>query len=387
VICPTCKQTAEFHGYRPLKPLSILGPISFRRAYYYCHRCGGLTPWDKEVGLTPKRLTPAAEELTTLAGTVSNSFAEAAEKVLPKMAALRLSESTAQRTSEAAGERLGQLLADKKVLGGPTAWNWHKDAHGRTCAYASIDATGVRQQAANGGSAEGRMPYVAMVFNPVPDLPVGHPHRLPGSAQMQARYLAGLYDLEELGLQLRRQAGQVGMNRAEQWIGLTDGGNGLENFLQTNFPRDPVLILDFWHATEYLADLAKALQPTDEDQREALMTAWCHTMKHQGGRAILAELEKLELPPRKPAARAQYETTIGYVRNNVHRMDYPTYLANGWCIGSGSVESACKTVVGQRLKLAGMRWGEPGTNEMCHLRALFRSDASQWDLFWSRSVN
>ncbi|MFO0968810.1 MAG: hypothetical protein U0793_24915 [Gemmataceae bacterium] len=62
---------------------------------------------------------------------------------------------------------------------------------------------------------------------------------------MHKRYLAGLYDLDELGLQLRRQGGQVGMNCAEQWIGLTDGGNGLESFLRRNFPRDLVLILDF----------------------------------------------------------------------------------------------------------------------------------------------
>jgi hypothetical protein len=387
VTCPACGQGAEFHGYRPLTPLSILGPISFRRAYYYCHRCGGTTPWDKVVGLTSKRLTPAAEELVSLAATVSNSFEEAAEKVLPKLAALRLSESAVQRATEAAGARLAQVLQDKKVLGGPTPWDWHQDALGRTCAYVSIDATGVPQQALGGGPAQGRMPYVAMVFNPVPELPVGSPHRPPPKASMKARYLAGLYELDVLGLQLRRQAGQVGMNHAEQWIGLTDGGNGLEEFLTKNFSRDLVLILDFWHASEYLSDLAKVVYPVDEEQRAAVMKRWCHTMKHQGGRAILSELESLELPSRKPAVRAQYETTLGYIRNNLHRMAYPTYLANGWCIGSGSIESACKTVVGQRLKLAGMRWREHGTNEMCHLRALLRSESSQWNLFWSRSIN
>jgi hypothetical protein len=339
------------------------------------------------VGLTPKRLTPAAEELTSLAGTISNSFAEAAEKVLPKMASLRLSESSVQRTSEAAGQRLGELLQKKNVLGGPTPWPWHRDARGQTCAYVGIDATGVPQQSPGGGLAEGRMPYVALVFNPVPELPKGCPYRPPANASMQARYLAGLYDLDELGLQLRRQAGQVGMNHAEQWIGLTDGGQGLENFLTVNFPRAIVLILDFWHASEYLADLAKLLVPNDLEQREALRTQWCHTMKQEGGRGIIATLEQLPLPPRKPAVREQYETTLTYLRNNVHRMDYPTYVANGWCIGSGSVESACKTVVNQRLKLAGMRWGEDGTDEICHLRALFRSEQRQWDLFWSRSLN
>jgi hypothetical protein len=387
VTCPTCGQTAEFHGYREKTPLSILGPIHLRRAYYYCHRCGGVVPWDQTVGLTPKRLTPAAEELVTLAGTVSNSFEEAAEKILPKMAALPLAETTVQRTSEAAGQRLREWRRRKKVLGGPQRWTWHRDARGRSCAYVSLDATGVAQQAPGGGRAEGRMPYVGVVFNPVPELPADCPFQPPAGARLQARYLAGLYDLDEMGLQLRRQAGQVGMNQAEQWIGLSDGGNGLENFLSRNFPRDLVVILDFWHAAGYLGDLAKALHPGDEERKEQTLAAWCHTMKHQGGQGIVTELEQLVLPPRKPALREQYETTMHYLRSNLHRMDYPTYLANGWCIGSGTVESACKTVVGQRLKLAGMRWGEDGTDEMCHLRALFKSEKDQWEAFWIRSIN
>jgi hypothetical protein len=341
--------------------------------------------------LTPKRLTPAAEELTTLAGTTGESFQEAAEKLLPKLASIRLCQSTVQRTSEAAGRRLRELLQKPKVFGGPTPWTWHRDARGKTCAYVSIDATGVRQQGPGGKAAEGRMPYVAMVFNPVPDLPAGHPHRLPATARMQARYLSGLYTLEELGVLLRRQAGQVGMDRAEQWIGLSDGGNGLENFLTTNFPG-PLehgtaleLILDFWHAADSLLKLAKAIHPSDEERRQELMTSWCHTMKHEGGARIVEELAKLQCAD-KPAVRAQHEETLGYLKNNVHRMDYPRYLANGWSIGSGAMESACKTVVGQRLKLSGMRWGEEGTDEMCQLRAIYRSEPNQWELFWARKT-
>jgi len=336
-------------------------------------------------------LTPAAEELTTLAGTTGESFQEAAEKLLPKLASLRVSESTVQRTSEAAGRRWRQWLQQQKVLGGPTPWTWHQDARGVRCAYVSIDATGVRQQAKGGKAAEGRMPYVAMVFNPVPDLPVGHAQRLPATASMQARYLCGLYSLEELGALLRRQAGQVGMNDAQQWIGLSDGGNGLEHFLRSNFPGPLAhgtaleLILDFWHAADSLLKLAKTIHPTEDAQRQTLLTSWCHTVKQQGGARIVAELEQFPLPD-KPTVRTQYEETLGYLKNNVHRMDYPRYLANGWSIGSGAMESACKTVVGQRLKLSGMRWGEKGTDEMCHLRALYRSEAKQWELFWARNT-
>jgi hypothetical protein len=78
---------------------------------------------------------------------------------------------------------------------------------------------------------------------------------------------------------------------------------------------------------------------------------------------------------------------IGYLERNAHWMEYPEYLARDWCIGSGAVESACKTVVGQRLKLAGMRWGEDGANAVCHLRALYRSEKGQWEAFWNREFS
>jgi hypothetical protein len=273
------------------------------------------------VGLTPKSLTPAAEQVTSMAGVACNSFGEGADHVLRTMAGLRLCESTVQRTAVAAGQRLGQLLADGKTLDFPQPWDWHRDAQGRTCAYVSIDATAVRQQAEDGGPAQGRMPYVAMVYNPVPELADDSPYRPASSATMQARYLAGLYELDELGVQLRKQAGQVGMDRAEQWIGLTDGGNGLENFIRTNFPRDVVLILDFWHAAEYLLELAKLIHPDDEAARQRLHHQWCHIMKQEGGPAIIAHLEQCALPLRKPSVRGKRAETLNYFRTNVHRME------------------------------------------------------------------
>jgi hypothetical protein len=328
--------------------------------------------------LTDRRLTPAAEQLVTLAGTLGESFEQAASAVLPRLAALRLSESTIERTTEDAGQRLGNLHAAGHTLGAESPWTWHRDAQGRTCAYLGIDATGVPQQGPGASAAPGRMPYVAMIYNPVPE---GAP------GKMQARYLAGLHDLDDLGLQLRRQAAQVGMEAAEVWLGLTDGGNGLENFVQQNFNRpDLVLILDFWHAAEDLGELARVWHAHDEAAAARQAAAWRQALKQQGGAAFLEELRALPLP-RGPAVRQKHQDVLRYFGNNVHRMDYPRYQAQGWQIGSGPVESACKTVVGQRLKLAGMRWGEDGTDAVCHLRALFQSTGRQWDAFWQPSVN
>jgi hypothetical protein len=257
------------------------------------------------------------------------------------------------------------------------------------------------------------MPYVVAVYNPVPEglpealaqpLPtpgyepvaetVASCDALPGPQKalprprMQARYIAGLLSLAALGLIVRRQAGQVGMEKAMQWIALSDGGSGLEEFLRQNFNRaDLVIILDFWHAASYLEALARALDPDDEDQRVARAQLWCHLMKHQGGAAILKVLQELELARSTKAVKQAHQEAVQYIQNNVHRMDYPHYLEQGWQIGSGPIESACKSVVGQRLKLAGMRWREYGTDNVCHLRALFKSDKDQWDAFWERHVN
>jgi hypothetical protein len=364
-----------------------MGPVQCERAYYYCGRCAhGVLPWDDRVGLTGRSFTPAAEKVVTLAGAVSDSFAEAAARVLPEMAGLDVAETTVQRTAEAVGERIGEHLRGGRTFGFAKPWAWRRDAQGHTCAYLSLDLTGVRQQAKDGGKAEGRMPYVAMVYNPVPELPAGSPYRPPPQAAMQARYLSGLYDLDELGLQLRKQAGQVGMDRAEVWIGLTDGGNGLEEFVRKNFSREPVLILDFWHAADHLAQLAQLLQPDDEGRRQALVTSWCHKLKHEGGQRLVEQLRAYPLP-RKKAVQAKHAEVVQYLTNNLHRTDYPRYVANGWLIGSGAVESACKTVVCQRLKQAGMRWREYGTDAMCHLRALFKSEPSQWQAFWQRQLN
>jgi len=46
----------------------------------------------------------------------------------------------------------------------------------------------------------------------------------------------------------------------------------------------------------------------------------------------------------------------------------------------GAMESGCKAVIGQRLKLSGMRWSEPGATGIMTLRC---QDASgRWDEIW-----
>jgi hypothetical protein len=99
-------------------------------------------------------------------------------------------------------------------------------------AYVSADATGVGMQGANAATADGRMAAVGMVWN------AGRPG--------QVRYVCGLAGgLKALGHPLRNQGGQVGMDRADRWVAISDGGAGIEDWLRDNFPRVEAVVLDF----------------------------------------------------------------------------------------------------------------------------------------------
>jgi len=74
------------------------------------------------------------------------------------------------------------------------------------------------------------------------------------------------------------------------------------------------------------------------------------------------------LQPTREAANKSIDELRTYLGNNLDRMDYPTYRAEGLRVGSGAVESANYHVTGERLKLQGKRWSELGAADMAVLR-------------------
>src|SRR5262245_44583841 len=200
VSCPHCHEPAACVALRGKSVVTLIGTVRLQRHYYHCPACRrGFCPWDAVLGLTPAALSPAADEVTCLAG-VQASFAEASAKTLPKLAGLHLGESTVERATEAAGQRVGAALAGGQTFGPKRDWAWHKDADGKAVAYLAADATGVAQQGPGGAEAEGRMANVAVIDNPVPDDPAAWAN--PAARRRpawHARYLASLGSFVEWG--------------------------------------------------------------------------------------------------------------------------------------------------------------------------------------------
>src|SRR5262249_10070503 len=328
--CPHCHESARFVGYRPKTVASLIGAVALERAYYHCRHCGhGAVPWDDVLGLDRAAATPGLREVICIAGAV-DSFAEAAAVVLRKMAGVRVGASTVQRTGEATGRAIGARLAAGETSGAARDWAWHKDAEGKTCASVSLDLTGPGMQGPGASAAEGRMTAVGMIYNPVPEDRDRWAEPRGRAPCFQARYGAGLGGQGALGGPLRGQAAPGGLGRAGRWIAVCDAGSGLEGLLEVNFPRVEAVILDFYHAAEHLGDLGRALHPTDEAARAGWYEGWCHRLKHEGGRAVLDALRRMEPDGRESVRRGAGGGAGGSADRGTHLEDPGTT-----CAGTG----------------------------------------------------
>jgi len=330
--------------------------------------------------LTARRHSPAVERLATLCGAVGDSFQKGSE-LLKEAAGVRLSESTVRRTTQATGNRIATHVQKGRTFGGKVAWDWFGDACGRTVGYIQIDATGVRQQGPQGVRAEGRMAYVGLIANPLPDRERVFEGLPKSGASMKARYVSGLYPLAEMGPLLRRQGAQVGLDRAEVWVAITDGGGGLEDFVRANFPRVEAVILDFYHAATHLKEAADAVHGAETPHAKALFESWKTALKEdpQGAKKVIRAVRYRRDQAEGPA-RKTLTTVAKYLASMQSGMEYHAYKSMGLPIGSGVVEAACKTLVNERLKQSGMRWTIRGGQAILTLRSHMQSD--RWENAW-----
>ena len=143
-----------------------------------------------------------------------------------------------------------------------------------------------------------------------------------------------------------------------------------------------VAILDFYHATERVNLLTKAI---DDDEKLAKKRAsrWIKSLlKDKIARVI--EQARESLPPNREMRKTALEQ-INFLKNHQGRMLYGTYRRKGWFIGSGVVEAGCKNVVGKRLKQSGMFWSQTGATAVLGFRTLLLS--GRFDAFWADRQN
>ena len=181
---------------------------------------------------------------------------------------------------------------------------------------------------------------------------------------------------------LSRLAKQVAPRQAshiQHQVALCDGCEALQSRIAIQFP-DFTQILDFIHADEYLWDVANSLLGETNPQRVEWMADYTLRILSGETSQVIADFRQLAQEPRTTSAqRKQLLKTANYYERNLPYMDYPTYLAHGWPIASGVIEGACRHLVKDRCELSGMRWSQPGAENLLHLRAVAEND--DWDAY------
>ena len=135
-------------------------------------------------------------------------------------------------------------------------------------------------------------------------------------------------------------------------------------------------------ALEHAGDVLAALMGKDHPDYKARQSRWAKRLLKDKVQALIAET--LAQCAGKPQAD-KVEQELGYFVRNVKRMQYGTFRATGYFIGSGVVEAGCKTVIGGRCKQSGMFWSESGAENILALRCIHSS--RRLEEFWKHRLN
>ena len=359
---------AEFIAYRDKAIDTVLGPVTLTRAWYHCAACKhGFAPRDAELGVAGTSLSPGLAVMNDIAA-AAGPFAKAAG-LLEDLAGVSLTVKRVERAAEASGaaqaaavrERSAAIAGRKLVPLPPSPCP--------DMLYGAIDGTGVtmtgketagREGKGEDGRARTREVKLAVFFTQDSIDEAGYPVRDPGSAS----YIATFEPASAFGDMVKAEGIRRGAGHVRQFTILGDGAAWIWNIATDKFPG-ATQIVDLFHARQHLSSLTRSLEFMLLDRKDQWLAARLEDLDYGDIDGIEAAVRKY---PLEGVKKDEVEKELGYFLNNAPRMRYRWFRSRGLFVGSGVVESGCKAVIGQRLKMSGMRWTVAGADAIATLR-------------------
>jgi hypothetical protein len=185
-------------------------------------------------------------------------------------------------------------------------------------------------------------------------------------------------DCDVAGRLMRREAGRIHLDQADEKVGNVDGSPWIRNQVeQQSLPLD-ALGLDFYHLGENVHKARRDIYGEDDEAGEQWAGDLLHTFKHEGYEAAWTKLLCWRLALRR-SGKKRADQLLNYVSERRDMICYPDFQTKGWQIGSGPTEATCKTLTA-RLKGSGMRWDGDNAEAIMGLEAIEQS--GQWDEYW-----
>jgi len=315
----------------PIQVQCLFGSFELRRDYYYHEgKKQGHYPADAALGLEIG-YTPALAKLLCLEGADETTYLKA-QRHLEQTGGIPVSARQIQRVVQ-------------RVGGAAQQWQ-ERSAEPGQCQrskapimYVSGDGTGVpmvteelagRKAKQSDGKAKTRQVYLGCVFTQHRVDEEGRPVR----DWESTTYVSSFKPIDHFGPLLRREALRRGMGSKEH----------------PNYKRQ--------------------------------LSSWTKRLLKDKVEILIKETRK---KCRGTPQAEQVEQALHYFTSNVTRMQYGTFRAAGYFIGSGVVEAGCKTVIGARCKQSGMFWSESGAENVLALRCI--NTSRRLDDFWKYRLN
>lgn len=372
-----CGGSARYVGRRRKTFQSVLGELELERAYYHCSDCQqGFFPRDRALGLENTSLSPAVTRMIGAVGALV-SFQEGSE-LLDELAGVRVEAKQVERVAERLGEEVAQQERSDLEPAEQTPTG---------TLYLGLDGTGIPMRASElfgragkqaDATAKTREVKLCTIWSAESRDSDGLPVRDAGSVTYSAAIESAASPLacrSEFTDRVLREATRRRFSEASRSVVIGDGAPWIWNIAQELFPG-AIQIVDRFHAKEHLSTVAKALYgPTDPRAPQ-----WA---KRRHAELDDGRFDSLLKTLRRHAASCeQARKCLSYLQTNRSRMRYPEFRAEGLCTSSGVVEAGCKTVIGTRLKRAGMHWTLRGSNAIIALRCCRLS--GRFEDFWER---
>jgi len=341
-----CGQTMKYMGDRERKVVSIVGGFRLKRSYYWCPKChAGDAPLDRRLSMERCDFSPGVQQMISRVG--ADLPFQRGRKLMGELSGVWVS----QRQHQEISERMGASLIPSEP-GSPTVACVRKGSRPVEDLYILADGT-------TAPTTDG---WREVKIGAVVEVHVG------ADGQPQRRgthYFGDVMEAEPFGWACYRHAQAMGLDRARRAIVLGDGAAWIWNMAQIHFPG-AIQIVDWYHATERLWEVAHACFGEGSDQAKQWVHDGEHLLAHSRVEALGERLSRLR--PTRAQAKKIVREAIGYFQNNADRMRYERFRRLGLFIGSGIVEAGCKHIVGARFKGSGMRWSLQGLRSILHLR-------------------
>jgi hypothetical protein len=380
----------EGKGRSSHRILTVNGHVALERKHYYSAGEGTSTPVDGLLDMVEATVSLGVREMFSRVNADAQSFERAADN-LKRTAQLEISYERLRTRVESDGAlalqltESGELSPDwlAKLCPGP---------EGKSLVYLSSDGfmaplitdaekVSRRQKAVRKRRSCGKK------RRPLPP-------RKKGADQRYKEFKAVMfYDQEmkhrvvsvtsgncdEAGRLMRRDAGRIGFGAAESRVGNIDGGPWIIGQIQKRRMPMTATGLDFFHFAENVHKARRGIFGEDNQPGKQKAGELLHTAKHEGCQALWDKLLEMRKQCRGRGQRKAADGLLHYVSERREMILYPQFLAHGWQIGSGPMESQCR-VVPDRVKGPGKRWDAKNAEAVMEFEALHQS--GQWSAFW-----